>query len=203
MNDEPARTACACGTRRTASSTTCCTSPGRRAACRCGPLDGRAHPALRGGDARGDVARALPGVREAREVVHLEPARARRGASRRSIDNGHGQAAPPLDPRSRSARARARARARRERVPLAVRRARALARRTRTEPYEVELDGAKHRVDYEPGESPTGLFGGNSNWRGPVWFPVNYLIIESLQKYHHYYGDELPRRVPDAARARA
>jgi len=45
-------------------------------------------------------------------------------------------------------------------------------------------------VDYEPGESNTGLFGGNSNWRGPVWFPLNYLLIESLQKFHHYLGDE-------------
>ena len=45
-------------------------------------------------------------------------------------------------------------------------------------------------MDYEPGESTTGLFGGNSNWRGPVWFPLNYLLIESLQKFHHYLGDE-------------
>ena len=49
--------------------------------------------------------------------------------------------------------------------------------------------GMVHRVDYEPAESTTGLFGGNSNWRGPVWFPVNYLLIESLQKFHRYYGD--------------
>ena len=47
----------------------------------------------------------------------------------------------------------------------------------------------EHRVDYEPAESRTGLFGGNSNWRGPVWFPVNFLIVESLQKFHHYLGD--------------
>jgi hypothetical protein len=66
---------------------------------------------------------------------------------------------------------------------------RALSRIHMSEPYEVELDGVKHRVDYEPGESSTGLFGGNSNWRGPVWFPVNYLMIEALQKYHHYYGE--------------
>ena len=43
-------------------------------------------------------------------------------------------------------------------------------------------------MDYEPGESSTGLFGGNSNWRGPIWFPVNFLLIESLQKFHHFYG---------------
>jgi hypothetical protein len=49
--------------------------------------------------------------------------------------------------------------------------------------------GAEYRVDYEPAESTTGLFGGNSNWRGPVWFPLNFLLIESLQRFHHYLGD--------------
>ena len=53
-----------------------------------------------------------------------------------------------------------------------------------------------HRVDYEPGESSTGLFGGNSNWRGPVWFPVNFLLIESLQKFHHYFGDSFRVECP-------
>jgi hypothetical protein len=56
-------------------------------------------------------------------------------------------------------------------------------------PYIFEAGGASHRVDYEPAESSTGLFGGNSNWRGPVWFPTNYLIIEALERYHHFYGD--------------
>ena len=60
-----------------------------------------------------------------------------------------------------------------------------------------------HRVDYEPAESRTGLFGGNSNWRGPVWMPVNYLVIESLQRLHHYYGDSLQRGVPDRLGAAA
>ena len=54
----------------------------------------------------------------------------------------------------------------------------------------------EHRVDYEPGESSTGLFGGNSNWRGPIWFPVNYLLIESLQKFHHYFGDDFTVECP-------
>jgi len=58
------------------------------------------------------------------------------------------------------------------------------------------VDGEKHFVDYEPAESTTELFGGNSNWRGPVWFPVNLLIIESLQKYHYYYGDSLKVECP-------
>ena len=53
-----------------------------------------------------------------------------------------------------------------------------------------------HFVHYAPGESETGLFGGNSNWRGPVWFPVNYLLIESLERYHHFYGDSLKVECP-------
>ncbi len=59
---------------------------------------------------------------------------------------------------------------------------RALSLHHRDHPFVISFDGKEHRVDYEPGESSTGLFGGNSNWRGPVWFPVNYLLIESLQK---------------------
>jgi hypothetical protein len=51
-------------------------------------------------------------------------------------------------------------------------------------------------VDYVPGEGNTGLFGGNSNWRGPVWFPINFLLIEALERYHHFYGDELRVECP-------
>jgi hypothetical protein len=66
---------------------------------------------------------------------------------------------------------------------------RALSRYHQDYPYTFYTDGMEHRVDYEPAESSTGLFGGNSNWRGPIWFPVNYLLVESLQKFHHYLGD--------------
>jgi len=66
---------------------------------------------------------------------------------------------------------------------------RSLSRHHAANPYVFWVDGVGHRVDYEPAESRTGLFGGNSNWRGPVWMPVNYLMIESLQRFHHYYGD--------------
>jgi hypothetical protein len=66
---------------------------------------------------------------------------------------------------------------------------RALSRRHGADPYTLEVNGHLHRVQYEPGESSSGLFGGNSNWRGPIWFPVNYLLVESLQKFHHYLGD--------------
>ena len=58
------------------------------------------------------------------------------------------------------------------------------------------IGGVRHRVAYEPGESSSGLFGGNSNWRGPIWFPVNYLLIESLQKFYHYYGDDFVVECP-------
>ncbi len=68
---------------------------------------------------------------------------------------------------------------------------RALSRYHKDHPYVLHLDGMDHRVDYEPAESSSGLFGGNSNWRGPVWFPMNYLLIESLQKFHYFYGDTL------------
>jgi hypothetical protein len=53
-----------------------------------------------------------------------------------------------------------------------------------------------HSVDYEPAESTTSLFGGNSNWRGPIWFPVNFLLIESTQRIHFYYGDEFKVEFP-------
>ncbi len=73
---------------------------------------------------------------------------------------------------------------------------RALSRHHKDAPYVLRVDSIDHRVDYEPGESTSGLFGGNSNWRGPVWFPLNYLLIESLQKFHHYYGDDLKVECP-------
>jgi hypothetical protein len=66
---------------------------------------------------------------------------------------------------------------------------RALSRVYKDQPYVLPMDGQEYRVQYEPAESSSGLFGGNSNWRGPVWFPVNFLLIESLQKFHHYLGD--------------
>jgi hypothetical protein len=64
------------------------------------------------------------------------------------------------------------------------------------QPFVMHVDGVEHRVDYTPGESTTGLFGGNSNWRGPIWFPVNFLLIEALERYHHFYGDELVVELP-------
>ncbi len=73
---------------------------------------------------------------------------------------------------------------------------RSLSRVHRDRPYVLRLNGTEHRVDYVPAESTTGLFGGNSNWRGPVWFPVNFLLVESLQKYHHFLGDSFKVELP-------
>ena len=67
---------------------------------------------------------------------------------------------------------------------------RALSRYHLDHPYVMTVNGVEYRVDYEPAESTTGLFGGNSNWRGPVWFPINYLLIEALQKFDYYLGPE-------------
>jgi hypothetical protein len=73
---------------------------------------------------------------------------------------------------------------------------RALSLYHRDHPYALSVNGMEYRVAYEPGESSSMLFGGNSNWRGPVWYPMNYLLIESLQKFHYYLGDDFKVEFP-------
>jgi len=73
---------------------------------------------------------------------------------------------------------------------------RALSKHHEKHPYILHAGGGSFSVKYIPAESDTGLFGGNSNWRGPIWFPVNFLIIESLQRFHHYFGDEFKIEYP-------
>jgi len=73
---------------------------------------------------------------------------------------------------------------------------RSVSARHRDRPFELPVDGMVHRVKYEPAESSSGLFGGNSNWRGPIWFPTNYLLIESLRKFHRYLGDGFRVEMP-------
>jgi len=76
---------------------------------------------------------------------------------------------------------------------------RALSQVHRDHPYHLSVEGTDYRVDYEPAESSTNLFGGNSNWRGPIWFPVNFLLIESLQKFHFYLGDSFKVECPTSS----
>ena len=73
---------------------------------------------------------------------------------------------------------------------------RSISQAHRDRPYELSVNGHGYRVDYEPAESSAGLFGGNSNWRGPIWFPINFLLVESLQKFHHYLGDQFTVECP-------
>ncbi len=73
---------------------------------------------------------------------------------------------------------------------------RSLSKRHETQPFHFTTGGQTYEVGYWPAESQNGMFGGNSNWRGPVWMPLNYLLIESLQKFHHYYGDDFKVECP-------
>jgi hypothetical protein len=73
---------------------------------------------------------------------------------------------------------------------------RAVSKVHQASPYRLVAGGVEYRVGYEPAESSNGLFGGNSNWRGPIWFPINFLLIEALQRFHHYYGDAFTVECP-------
>jgi Glycosyl hydrolase family 63 C-terminal domain len=73
---------------------------------------------------------------------------------------------------------------------------RSMSKVHRDSPYRFVFGGQSLEVDYEPGESRSGLFGGNSNWRGPIWMPINYLLVEALERYHHFYGDDLRVECP-------
>jgi hypothetical protein len=73
---------------------------------------------------------------------------------------------------------------------------RALSQQHRSQPYTFAMDGQSLSVSYQPAESNSGLFGGNSNWRGPIWMPINFLLIESLQRFHDYYGDDFKVECP-------
>ena len=73
---------------------------------------------------------------------------------------------------------------------------RSVSRHYKEHPYVFRADGREYSIQYEPAESQTGLFGGNSNWRGPIWMPLNFLLIEALERYHHFYGDSFQIECP-------
>jgi hypothetical protein len=73
---------------------------------------------------------------------------------------------------------------------------RALSRYHLKHPYTFDIHGQRYTVQYQPAESDSGMFGGNSNWRGPIWMPINYLIVESLQEFHSYYSDDFKIECP-------
>lgn len=76
---------------------------------------------------------------------------------------------------------------------------RSVSKQHAASPFVLELDGQRFVLDYQPGESTTSMFGGNSNWRGPVWFPLNFLLIEALQRHHHFLGDDFKVALPTGA----
>ena len=153
-----------------------------------GAVGGGADPAVCGGDHGAAADRPVSGLQTPRGMVHRQPPRSH---LQRSLHGGARpwRAAPALPRLAGAVTPHPGAHAGRRRVPVALRHSQRFAI-PQGPSLRAATDGQEHRVDYEPGESQTGLFGGNSNWRGPVWFPLNYLLIESLQKFHHYLGDE-------------
>ena len=171
------------------------------------PLDRRHHPAVRRRGARAGRHRALAWLPQAHGVVpQVSPRpgpayrvlRSLRTWRRRRIDthDGAGMGHRLLAIPSRERLERVLRYLLDESEFLSPHGVRALSRFHRDHPFVLWADGQEHRVDYAPGESTTGLFGGNSNWRGPIWFPVNYLLIEALERYHHFYGDEVRVECP-------
>jgi hypothetical protein len=134
----------------------------------------------------------------ARHVAYMDAQEPAPGTSRPGAGLGLRLLAVP----SRERLARVLARVLDEREFLSPWGVRSLSRAHRDAPYVLDLPGAEYRVEYAPGESTTSLFGGNSNWRGPVWFPLNYLLIEALERYDHFYRDTFTVECPTGSGVR-
>ena len=167
-----------------------------------GALDGRAAAAVRRHDARRATLARLPEFAARFALVHRAPPAVPRGRRRRARTRrsrrpaaGGGRRRPAACGCSRTMLD--------EEEFLSPHGLRALSRRHRRAAVLARRSAAPaYTVDYEPGESTSGLFGGNSNWRGPVWFPVNYLLIEALRRYARFFGDDLLVEHPTGSGAR-
>ena len=186
----------ACGTRRTASTTTCCT-PTTATSCRC--RRARSSGCSRWSRSRRSARRRWRGCptswrASSGSCSNRPEARDGRAAHRRRPMHAGWRMLSIVD-EERLRRMLGRD-ARPGRVPLRPRPPRALASATRRTRSARRRRRRRTTLDYEPAESTTGLFGGNSNWRGPVWFPINYLLIEALRVYYRYLGDAFTVEYP-------
>jgi hypothetical protein len=191
------------------------TDRGDKSLCLWDEADGFFYDALRSGDERMPVrVRSMVGLIPLIAVATLEPAVLEKLDGFRRRMEWFFQNRPDLTNNVASMRARGTAERRLlslvdadqlrqllgvmldEREFLSPHGIRALSRVHKDRPFVLTLDGEEHIVDYEPAESTNGLFGGNSNWRGPVWFPVNYLLIEAIQRFHYYFGDDFTVECP-------
>ena len=183
--------------KRTAFTTTCCTMTRRQAPAVESSLDGRTDSALRGGNSRSGGGRSFAGLQTAHAMVHRKSRPARATISKPSpTDEGPRRFLSLVNRTPLKSVLRYMLDENEFLSPYGIR---ALSRYHRDHPYILLVNGMDYRVDYEPAESSTGLFGGNSNWRGPIWFPVNFLLIESLQKFHFFLRRSITKsNVPPA-----
>ena len=167
-----------------------------------GALDGRPDSALRGGGARAGDAGAAARLQAAACSGSSTIVPDLTGLIVEMDEPSVGGAPAALPRRRTSSAAGAAPHAGREGVPVATTASARCRKYHARHPYVLHVNGKEYRVGYEPAESHIGLFGGNSNWRGPIWFPLNFLLIESLQRFHLLLRRRLSSRVSQPAPAR-
>ena len=173
--------------------------PGRRPGADQGPFDGGHDPAVRGGHGGGATRLDLRRDLGKRFAQLLPAARARQACCRRTRYRRRSQEQRQLllgvvgvD----HLEAVVHVAVRRERVPVARTGCGPSRPTHRDHPYVLEVEGITATIDYEPAESTTDMFGGNSNWRGPLWFPLNYLVVDALDRYYRFFGDDFTIEYP-------